>query len=48
MKQERLNPMCLNCIKLSKECKGTTNQTWTGCIYKKREEKNNGIFKCGC
>lgn len=29
-----LNPMCINCAKLNKSCNGTTNQVWTGCIYK--------------
>ena len=30
----KLNHMCSNCLKLGKECKGTTCQTWTGCVFK--------------
>lgn len=29
-----LNPICAECEKLGKECSGTTNPTWTGCIYR--------------
>lgn len=32
--------MCMNCIKLNKECKGTTNPAWIACVYKKNEETN--------
>lgn len=28
------NPMCLTCAKFGKDCDGSTNQVWTGCIYK--------------
>ena len=38
-----LNPMCINCAKLNKSCNGTTNQVWTGCIYK--EVKLNDEFR---
>lgn len=30
-----LNPMCLNCTRLFKDCKGTYNLIWGGCVYKK-------------
>ena len=31
---EKLNRMCSNCLKLGNDCKGTTCQTWTGCVFK--------------
>ena len=31
---KKLNRMCANCLKLGKECEGTTCQTWTGCVFK--------------
>lgn len=30
-----LNSMCSTCAKLGSGCKGTTCQTWTGCVYYK-------------
>lgn len=30
-----LNPMCLNCTRLDKDCDGSTNPVWTGCVHKK-------------
>lgn len=30
-----LNTMCFDCLERGKSCKGTTCQTWTGCIYRK-------------
>lgn len=30
-----INRMCKNCTCLNVDCKGTTNQVWTGCVYKK-------------
>ena len=30
-----LNTMCFDCLEREKSCKGTTFQTWTGCIYRK-------------
>jgi hypothetical protein len=30
-----LNTMCFDCLERGKTCKGTTCQTWTGCIYRK-------------
>ena len=36
MKINELNKMCNDCIKLNKECEGTTEKVWTGCIYKER------------
>lgn len=32
---EKLNRMCANCLNLGNGCKGTTCQTWTGCVFKK-------------
>lgn len=32
-----LNKMCENCLCLGNECKGTENQVWSGCIYKRTE-----------
>lgn len=31
-----LNTMCMDCMKLQTGCKGTSCQTWTGCIYKEK------------
>lgn len=31
---EKLNRMCADCLKLGSGCKGTTCQTWTGCVFK--------------
>lgn len=31
---EKLNHMCADCLKLGTGCKGTTCQTWTGCVRK--------------
>lgn len=30
-----LNTICFDCLERGKSCKGTTCQTWTGCIYRK-------------
>ena len=32
--QKSLNRMCINCKHLNKDCKGTTCQTYTGCVKK--------------
>ena len=32
------NPMCLTCAKFGKDCDGSTNQVWTGCIYKEAKQ----------
>lgn len=32
---KKINVMCINCAQYSKECGGTSCQTWTGCIYHK-------------
>lgn len=29
-----LNSMCKNCLRLGKDCEGTTSKLWSGCIYK--------------
>lgn len=31
---EKINRMCAGCLKLGNGCKGTTCQTWTGCVFK--------------
>lgn len=31
---QKINTMCENCACLGDTCQGSTNQTWTGCIYK--------------
>lgn len=33
-----LNEMCLDCKKLNNGCNGTECQTWTGCVYKEKDE----------
>lgn len=30
-----LNSICEKCICLNDTCKGTTEQVWTGCVYRK-------------
>lgn len=39
-----LNPMCFDCLKLNKDCNGTTCQAWTGCLYKIKDESKNGMM----
>lgn len=29
-----LNSMCLDCICRGTDCDGTTEQVWTGCVYR--------------
>lgn len=31
---EKMNRMCADCLKLGNDCKDTTCQTWTGCVYR--------------
>ena len=31
---DELNNMCKDCNCLNKDCEGTNEQSWTGCIYK--------------
>jgi hypothetical protein len=31
-----VNRMCLDCSCLGRDCIGTDNQNWTGCVYRKR------------
>ena len=31
---EKMNRMCADCLKLGNDCKGTTCQTLTGCVYR--------------
>lgn len=35
-----MNPICNNCAKLGKDCAGTNNQVWTGCIYRVVKESD--------
>ena len=35
-----MNRMCLDCECLNNDCKGTNNQTWTNCIYRKSDKNN--------
>jgi len=37
--EEKINKMCSDCKNLNVSCKGTTNQSYTGCIFKKRREE---------
>lgn len=30
-----VNPLCLGCSKWCNGCNGTTNQVWTGCIFRR-------------
>ena len=39
-----LNPMCFDCVRLNKDCNGTTCQAWTGCIYKEKDESKKGMM----
>ncbi|MBQ6802125.1 MAG: hypothetical protein IJP05_03535 [Oscillospiraceae bacterium] len=32
--EKKINPMCENCGKFGGECLGTTEQVWTGCVFK--------------
>lgn len=42
---EWLNSMCENCLCLGKECAGTCNQVWTGCIYRKISQEETARDK---
>lgn len=44
MGKEQLNNICLDCVLLGKECAGTSNQVWTGCVSRKtkQEETEHG------
>lgn len=37
-----LNKMCQGCVRLQKDCSGTTNQVWTGCVYRKAGTEYQG------
>jgi hypothetical protein len=39
MEKLELNSICLNCKCLNKTCNGTTEKVWTGCVYRKTENK---------
>lgn len=32
--KKSINSICLNCERLNDDCGGTTNHSYTGCIYK--------------
>lgn len=34
-----LNSICDRCTLLGRECAGTSNQVWTGCVYRKTREE---------
>lgn len=38
------NPMCYNCKNFKKSCKGSTNKTYTGCIYKEVDKSKKSIY----
>lgn len=40
-----INTMCPDCTRFGKDCQGTSCQTWTGCIYKKRTDADKTICK---
>ena len=39
---ETLNRMCKDCLCFGKDCKGSTNSIYTGCVFKKSEP--NAIY----
>lgn len=41
---EKLNCMCFDCKLLKNGCEGTTCQSWTGCIYKEKDERKKGMM----
>lgn len=44
---ETLNPICLECGTYGRECLGTTEKAWTGCVYQtpKKKEKETMCTK---
>lgn len=40
-----LNKMCESCLCLGKDCKGTENQVWSGCICKKTTKDLEKLLK---
>lgn len=41
-----MNAMCYDCLLLSKECNGTKESAWTGCVYKKKDESKAQMTYC--
>lgn len=39
--------MCRECARLNKDCKGTNNPVWTGCVYREVDEEKRifNIYK---
>lgn len=42
-----LNSICINCGRFGVGCQGTTEQVWTGCIYKTKTARKFELF-FGC
>lgn len=40
---KKLNSMCETCARLSKDCEGTTCQTWTGCVIVRKIKKKESL-----
>lgn len=38
------NPMCYNCKKFGKSCKGSMNKIYSGCIYREVDESKSSIY----
>lgn len=34
----RYNPICIGCARKGKDCTGTKNFVWTGCVYREKKE----------
>lgn len=43
-----LNKMCENCLCLGKDCNGTENQVWSGCIYRKTVKDLENLLEKEC
>lgn len=37
---KELNSICEKCLKLGNDCDGTTNQVWTGCVYRQTAQRD--------
>lgn len=42
-----LNSICINCGRFGVDCQGTTEQVWTGCIYRTKTARKFELF-FGC
>lgn len=36
---KEVNTMCLSCARLGKNCEGTTNKVYSGCIWKEEKDE---------